>query len=151
MEYRFGGGGSHIMKHVLIVLVGGFILYMLHQLPFHLYSYMAPALIVFTILLLILTIFAGNEINEARRWLSIPLIGFTFQTSDFAKVVVILYLARNIATKQAVIKDFKTAFVPLLLPLLVITILIAPADLSSVLLLLASRFPILFVVVWLVR
>src|SRR5690625_7790940 len=42
MEYRFGGGGSHIMKHVLIVLVGGFIVYVLHQLPFRLYSAMAP-------------------------------------------------------------------------------------------------------------
>jgi|SRR5690625_3513819 len=145
MEYRFGGGGSHIMKHVLIVLVGGFIVYVLHQLPFRLYSAMAPALMVFTILLLILTIFAGNEINEARRWLSIPLIGFTFQTSDFAKVVVILYLARNIATKQAVIKDFKTAFVPLLLPILVITILIAPADLSSAIILFATCLIMLFV------
>src|SRR5690625_6776731 len=100
---------------------------------------------VFTILLLILTIFAGNEIDEARRWLSIPLIGFTFQTSDFAKVVVILYLARNIATKQAVSKDFKTAFVPWFLPILVITILIEPANLSTAFILFATYLLMLFI------
>lgn len=145
MEYRFGGGGSHIIKHVLIIMVCAFIVYVFHQLPFRVFSAMAPTLMVITGGLLILTFIAGNEINEARRWLSIPLIGFTFQTSDFAKLVVILYLARNIATKQAVIKDLKSAFLPLIVPIAMITLMIAPADLSSAIVLFATCLIMLFV------
>ncbi len=147
MEYRFGGFGAgyHIMKHFLVIIAGCFIVYVVHQIPYSFFSAIAPSFLVLTILLLILTMFVGDEVNDARRWLSIPVIGLTFQTSDLAKVVIILFLARSISTKQAVIKDFKTAFLPLLLPIVVICILIAPADLSSAMILFATCLIMLFV------
>ncbi|MBY5957546.1 FtsW/RodA/SpoVE family cell cycle protein [Membranicola marinus] len=147
MEYRFGGSGAgyHIMKHFLVIMAGCFIVYVVHQIPYQFFSAIAPSFLVLTIGLLILTMFVGDEVNDARRWLSIPLIGLTFQTSDLAKVAIILFLARNISTKQAVIKDFKTAFIPLLLPIVVICMLIAPADLSSAMILFATCLVMLFV------
>lgn len=147
MEYRFGGSGAgyHIIKHFLIILAGAFIVYVIHQVPFSFFSAVAPSFLVLSIGLLFLTMFAGEEINDARRWLSIPVIGLTFQTSDLAKVAIILYLARNISTKQAVIKDFKSAFIPLLVPIVVICLLIAPADLSSAMILFATCLIMLFV------
>ena len=147
MEYRFGGSGAgyHIIKHFLIILAGAFIVYVIHQVPFSFFSAVAPSFLVLSIGLLFLTMFAGEEINDARRWLSIPVIGLTFQTSDLAKVASILYLARNISTKQAVIKDFKSAFIPLLVPIVVICLLIAPADLSSAMILFATCLIMLFV------
>lgn len=147
MEYRFGGSGAgyYFIKHFLIILACGFLVYVVHQVPYSFFSAIAPSFLLFTIVLLFLTMFVGEEINDARRWLSIPLIGLTFQTSDLAKVAIILFLARNISTKQAVIKDFKTAFVPLLLPIIAICILIAPADLSSAAILFATCLIMLFV------
>lgn len=147
MEYRFEGSGAgyHIIKHFLVILAGAFIVYVIHQVPYSFFSAIAPSFLLLTILLLILTMFVGEEINDARRWLAIPVIGLTFQTSDLAKVAIILYLARNISTKQAVIKDFRTSFIPLLLPIVVICILIAPADLSSAVILFATCLIMLFV------
>lgn len=147
MEYRFDGAGAgyHLLKHFLVILAGGFIVYVLHQIPYSFFSAIAPAFLILTILLLILTMFAGQEVNDARRWLAIPLIGLTFQTSDLAKVAIILFLARNISTKQANIKDFKTAFIPLLAPIIVICILIAPSNLSSAVILFAVCLIMLFV------
>ncbi len=147
IEYRFEGSGAgyHIIKHFLVILAGAFIVYVVHQIPYSFFSAIAPSFLLLTILLLILTMFVGEEINDARRWLAIPIIGLTFQTSDLAKVAIILFLARNISTKQAVIKDFRTSFVPLLLPIVVICILIAPADLSSAVILFATCLVMLFV------
>lgn len=147
IEYRFEGSGAgyHIIKHFLVILAGAFIVYVVHQVPYSFFSAIAPSFLLLTILLLILTMFVGEEINDARRWLAIPVIGLTFQTSDLAKVAIILYLARNISTKQAVIKDFRTSFIPLLLPIVVICILIAPADLSSAVILFATCLIMLFV------
>lgn len=147
MEYRYDGPGAgyHLMKHFLVILAGGFIVYVVHQIPISFFSAMAPSFLILTIVLLILTMFVGEEVNDARRWLAIPVIGLTFQTSDLAKVAIILFLARNISTKQAHIKDFRTAFVPLLAPIIVICILIAPSDLSSAVILFATCLVMLFV------
>ena len=54
----------------------------------------------------------GTEMNEACRWITIPWIDKTFQTSDFAEIALILFLAKSLATKQEYIKDFKSAFCP---------------------------------------
>ncbi len=147
MEYRFEGAGAgyHLIKHFLVILAGAFIVYVIHQIPCNFFSAIAPSFLFLTVLLLILTMFAGQEVNDARRWLSIPVIGLTFQTSDLAKVAIILYLARNISSRQAHIKDLKTAFLPLLFPIIIICILIAPSDLSSAVILFATCLVMLFV------
>jgi len=90
------------------------------------------------------TIGFGVEVNDARRWLRIPFIGLTFQTSDFGKLALIIYVARAISAKQDYIKDFKSAFLPIIVPILIICGLIAPADLSSALLLFATCIGMMF-------
>jgi len=85
--------------------------------------------------LLVYTIAFGVEVNEARRWISVPFVDLTFQTSDFAKLALIIYVARAISSKQEYIKDFNSAFLPIIVPILIICSLIAPADLSTALLL----------------
>src|SRR5690554_6496724 len=147
MEYRFEGPGAgyHLIKHFVVLLAAGFIVYVVHQVPVSFFSAIAPSFLALTIVLLFLTMFVGEEINDARRWLSIPVIGLTFQTSDLAKVAIILLLARSISTKQAIIKDFRTAFLPLLAPIILICVLIAPSDLSSAVILFATCLVMLFV------
>lgn len=75
--------------------------------------------------------FFGVNVNDARRWLNIPILNLTFQVSDFAKLALILYLARSISEKQDVIKGFKSAFIPIMLPILIVCGLIAPSNLST--------------------
>ena len=95
--------------------------------------------------LLLYTIAFGTDINDARRWIEVPFVGITFQTSDFAKLSLILFVARAISSKQEYIKDFNSAFLPIILPVLLICGLIAPADLSSAILLFFTCVAMMFV------
>jgi cell division protein FtsW len=118
---------------------------MCYRLDYTFYSKLSPFLIAITIPLLAYTLFFGTEINDAKRWITIPWIDKTFQTSDFAKIALILYVARSLATKQEYIKDFKGAFLPIIAPVVLVCGLIAPADLSTAALLFVVCLTMMFV------
>ena len=132
---RGGSTGYYLVKHGLILGVGLIIIYICHLMAYTKYSRWAPGLLVVAIGLLLFTMYFGLEINSARRWLKIPFIPLTFQSSDFAKLALIIFVARSIGSKQDVIKDFQEAFVPIILPVVGICALIAVNDLSSALML----------------
>ncbi len=137
LAYRNAGGAvnGYIIKHGIILGFGLVVIYIGHLLAYTKYSRWAPTMLVISIVLLLLTQVFGTDINGARRWLTIPFVNQTFQTSDFAKLSLILFVARAIGSKQDVIKDFKEAFMPIILPVLAVCLLIALADLSSAIML----------------
>ncbi|MDP4814186.1 MAG: FtsW/RodA/SpoVE family cell cycle protein [Saprospiraceae bacterium] len=147
LAHKEQGGNTeyYVIKQGFIVLFGFFIMYVLHRLHYLRFHRVAPFLFIVAIPLLIFTLFFGVDINSARRWIEIPVFGFTFQSSDFARLALILYLARTISSKQSIIKDFKSAFLPLILPVIIICFLIAPADLSTALLLFSTCIAMMFV------
>ena len=147
LAYRVKGGDTeaYLFKHGLILLSGLFIAYLCHLLHYKKYSNAAPVLLLISIPLLVYTIGFGAEINEAKRWIQIPFVGITFQSSAFASVALIIYVARAITAKQDYIKDFNSAFLPIILPILIICGLIAPADLSTAVLLFLSCIFMMFV------
>jgi cell division protein FtsW len=133
IAFKYNGGHAeiHLIKHTVIAMVGILLCYMCYSTHYSVYSKLAPILLVASIPLLLYTMFFGPEINDARRWISIPGIGLSFQTSDIASIALIMYIARSLAMKQEVIKDFKSAFLPLMVPVIVICGLIAPNNLST--------------------
>ncbi len=137
LAYIAKGGNTEtfLLKHGLILVLGVALAYLAHGLRYDRYANIAPVLLALSIPLLIYTIVFGANINEARRWIELPFVGITFQTSDLAKLALILYVARAISSKQEYIKDFKSAFLPIIVPVLLVCTLIAPADLSTALLL----------------
>ena len=129
-----------------IILAGGlFLTYLFHLMHYMRFSKWAPYLLIISIPMLMYTIAFGAEYNEARRWISVPFIGITFQTSEFAKIALIVYVARAISSKQEYIKDFQGAFLPIIVPVLIIVGLIAPADGSSALLLFFTCLVMMFI------
>ncbi len=132
---RGGNTEFYLMKHFVLMAGGLFLTYLCYLLHYTQYSRIAPLLLIISIPLLVYTIAFGVEVNQARRWIELPIIGLTFQTSDFAKLALIIYVARAISSKQEYIKDFNSAFLPIIVPILIICSLIAPADLSTALLL----------------
>ncbi|MCI5080054.1 MAG: FtsW/RodA/SpoVE family cell cycle protein [Saprospiraceae bacterium] len=133
LAYREKGGDTeaYLFKHGVILIGGLFLAYLTHLLHYKRISKSAPYLLVFCVPLLIYTIGFGAEINDARRWIQVPFVGITFQSSAFASIALVIYVARAISAKQDYIKDFKSAFLPIILPILLICGLIAPADLST--------------------
>jgi len=147
IAFRYNGGHAeiHLIKHMVIAMVGIFLCYVCYNTHYTVYSRIAPILLVITIPLLLYTMLFGPEINDARRWISIPGIGLSFQTSDIAAIALIMYIARSISMKQDVIKDFKSAFLPLMLPIIVVCGLIAPNNLSTALLLFITAMTLMFI------
>ena len=133
LAQRSGSGalGGEFVKHFIILSGGLVVIYLCHLFHYNRYSRWAPVLLLTAVGLLILTLWLGVDINNARRWLKVPFIGLTFQTSDFAKVALIIYVARSIGSRQEYIKDFKGAFLPIIIPVIVVCSLIAIDDLSS--------------------
>ncbi len=120
-----------VFRHLPFILTGIFIVWYVGNHDYIIFNRFAPFMLLFAIALLVLTMIGGVSVNSAKRWLNIPILNITFQVSDFAKIALITYLARSIAAKQEIIKDFKTAFVPILLPVLIVCGLIAPSNFST--------------------
>lgn len=134
-DERGGAVSYYLIKHGMILGFGLVIIYICHLLAYTKFSRWAPGLLVVAFALLLVTMWLGVDINNAKRWLKIPFVGLTFQSSDFAKLALIIFVARSIGSKQDVIKDFKEAFLPIIAPVIGICMLIAINDLSSALML----------------
>ncbi len=148
MAYKSHDGNAefYLMQQAFFILVGLGMMTLAYRFNYMMYSKIAPLLLVISIPLLIITLSGfGTEINQARRWLTIPFVNKTFQTSDLARLALIVYIARTVSNKQDVIKDFKSAFLPIIIPVVMVCILIAPADLSTALLLFATCILIMLI------
>lgn len=147
LAYSLKDGNTEyfILKHLVMMLFGFGVIYFSHKINFRFYSGFSKVLLPIAFLLMILTNVAGIEVNDARRWLPLPGTGLTIQTSDIAKLALIMFLARTIAKKQDIIEDFKKGFLPLMVPILAICLTIAPSDFSTAATLLFTSIVLLFI------
>ncbi|MFN6374290.1 MAG: FtsW/RodA/SpoVE family cell cycle protein [Chitinophagia bacterium] len=136
---------SYLFKQIAFIVVGLVIIYFAHLVNYTYYSKVAQLLFILSVPLLIYTLFFGTSLNDANRWIKLPIINLTFQTSDLAKLALFMYLSRQLSKRQDTIKEFKKGFIPVITPVLIICILIAPANLSTALLTGATSLILLFI------
>lgn len=144
LRYK-GNTEIYLMKQLVMAGIGLLCMYACHRQNYLIYNKLAPVLFLLAIPLLLYTLAFGVETNDAKRWITLPVINLSFQTSDYARLALIMYLARSLSNKQEYIKDFKSAFIPIMVPVLLICGLIAPANLSTALLLFATSVMLMFV------
>jgi len=136
LAYKRGvGAESILMKHLAMIVGGITLMYISHKLDYQYYKGISKILMVITLPLLVYTLVFGSHVNDASRWIAIPGIGLSFQTSDLAKLALITYLARTLSLKQENIKDVKQSFIPIMGAVCLVFILIALANLSTALML----------------
>ncbi|MDF1673190.1 MAG: FtsW/RodA/SpoVE family cell cycle protein [Vicingaceae bacterium] len=147
LAYKYQGGDTlyYLFKHGIILIVGFGLMILAHNLNYKYYSRIAQIAIFISIPLLLLTLLTGANINDASRWLVIPVINQTFQTSDLAKLALIMYLARILYKKQASLNDFKSVFMYLMLPVLLVCGFIFPANFSTAAMLFTTSMIIMFI------
>src|ERR1700743_1642229 len=147
LAYKMYKGNTevYLFKQFAFILVGVMIIYFAHQVNYTIYSKVAKILFLLSIPLLFYTLFFGVKLNEGSRWIRLPIINMTFQTSDLAKLALFMYLSRLLSKKQEVIKDFRAGFIPVITPVAIICLLIAPANLSTALLIGATSLMLLFI------
>ena len=130
-----GTSSGYLLKHLFIIGMGFVLMFFTHKIPYKYFKGISILLIPLSIILLIYTATQGNIIDgsNANRWLRIPIIGVSFQTSTFSSLVLMVYVA-NYLSKS---KNYKLVFdiIPFWLPIYVIVMLILPSNFSSAFLL----------------
>lgn len=142
--YR-GNTSFYLFKQIIFTLIGLLVVFGLHRVNYTVFSRVATILFILSVPLLIYTLFFGAKINEGSRWIKLPIINLTIQSSDVAKLALFMYLSKVLSKKQEVIKDFKKGFLPVIIPVFIICGLIMPANLSNALLTGATSLLLLFI------
>ena len=146
LAYRLSKSNeSYLFKQFAFIMLGLLIIYFAHRINYTLYSRVALILFLIAIPLLLYTLLFGVQLNSGSRWLMVPVLHMTFQTSDLAKLALFMYMSRMLSRKQNVIKDFKKGFLPIIIPVGVICLLIAPANLSTSLLIAGTSLMLMFI------
>ena len=147
LAYKLYRGNTevYLFKQITFIILGMAVIYFAHRVNYTIWSKVAYFLFIISIPLLIYTLFFGVRMNEGSRWIRLPIINMTMQTSDLAKLALFMYVSRQISKRQNVIKDFKQGYLPLIIPVGLVCALIAPANLSTALLLGASCLLLFFI------
>src|SRR6187551_1109190 len=146
LAYRMSKSNeSYLFKQFAFIILGLIIIYFAHRINYTLYSRVAKILFLISIPLLLYTLFFGVQLNSGSRWIKLPVINMTFQTSDLAKLALFMYMSRMLSRKQNVIKDFKKGFLPIIIPVAIICLLIAPANLSTAILIAGTSILLMFI------
>jgi len=143
---KYGGNTTYFLRTQFFMLVLSLvIIVVIHYLPYRIYSSMAGLILIGAVGLLILTFAFGSRVNEATRWLVIPGTGFRLQTSDVAKVALVIYLARSLAKYQNELNNFLLVSKYFMFPVAIICGLILPENLSTAVMVFGISMIILFI------
>lgn len=136
---------TYLIKHMMLIALGLFAMWAAHKVDYRYYSKLSRFALWLSVPLLIYTFTNGVSINDASRWLKIPILNATFQPSDLASLALITSLASMLSKRQQNINDFKESLIPILIWCGVICGLIALTNLSSAILLFVSCMLIMFI------
>lgn len=143
---KHGGNTTYFLRTQFLMLAFGLtIIIVTHYLPYRIYSSLGGLFLLISIGLLVLTLAFGVRVNEATRWIEIPGTGFRLQTSDVAKVALVIYLARALAQYQKELKNFMLITKYFMLPIAIVCGLILSENLSTALMIFGICMIILFI------
>lgn len=147
LAYKVRGGNTeaYLFKHLLMLATGFGLMFYVHKIPFKWFAKFSNVLLVLSIILLILTLAVGVSLNSAHRWLAIPIVNLSFQTSDLAKIALIIWVARKLSMAGDSLNSFKEGVLPILWPIIIVCALIFPANFSTAALLFVNCIVLLFV------
>ena len=133
----YSGGNTStfafFVKHFMHLFLGFAIMYGVHKIPYRYFRGLSLIMIPIVLVLLVVTMFQGITIEgaTASRWIQIPIVGMSFQTSTLASVVLMVYVARYMSKIQDKDITFKASILPLWLPVFLVLVLILPANFST--------------------
>ena len=147
LAYKHQGGNTsyYMFKQLFSLGIGFGIIVLIHNFHFRwVAKFSFPALGIAVVLLLV-TLVAGVNLNMASRWLTIPGIGITFQPSEMAKLALIVWVAKILAQHQKPDASTLQAFKPIIIWVIIVAGLIFRENLSTALLVVAVSFAMMYV------
>jgi len=131
-----GGGSttfSYFIKHFVHLFLGFSIIYGVHKIPYRYFRGLSMVMIPVVLVLLLVTMLQGSTIGgaNASRWIRVPIVGFTFQPSTLAALVLMVFVARYLSKIKDDVITFKESILPLWLPVFIVLALVLPANFST--------------------
>ena len=149
LAYLYGDGNTlqFLLKHFAHLLLGFAILYGVHKIPYHYFRGLSIIAMPIVIILLLITLSQGTTIEgaNASRWIRLPFVGVTFQSSTLAAVVLMTYVARYLSKIKDKEITFKESLLPLWFPVFLILALILPANFSTTAIIFAMVVILVFI------
>ena len=150
LAYTNGNGQtfSFVIKHFMHLFLGFVIIYAVHKLPFRYFKGLSIIMLPVVVMLLLYTMFqidSSESLTNTKRWISLPFVGFSFQPSTLASVVLMIYVARYLSKIHDKAVSFKETLLPLWLPVFGIVGLIFPANFSTAAILMSMVFLLAFI------
>ena len=149
LAYLYGDGNTFkfLLKHLTHLILGFVILYGIHKVPYNYFKGLSVITLPIVIILLIITITQGVTIDgaNASRWIRIPIVGVTFQSSTLASVVLLTYIARYLSKIRDNTITFKESVLPLWVPVFLVLTLILPANLSTAAIIFSMVIVLIFI------
>lgn len=135
LAYTYGDGQTftYFIKHFVHLFLGFSIIYAIHKIPYPYFKGLSMVMFPVVLILLLVTLLQGTTIDgaNASRWIRVPFVGFTFQPSTLAALVLMVFVARYLSKIFEENISFKSSIIPLWLPVFVVLILILPANFST--------------------
>lgn len=151
LSYRYQDGNTfyYPLKHLFFIVLGVGMMFVSSHLSYKRYYKVADILLWISVFLLFVTLAFGTSTNDARRWFTIPLLGISFQTSDLAKLTLMLFVAKMLSRAQNVPEERHACYVKCIIGVAAVCILVLPANFStafligfsSLVMLVLGRFP----------
>ncbi|PVY41157.1 FtsW/RodA/SpoVE family cell cycle protein [Pontibacter virosus] len=147
LAYKQKDGNTEyfLFKHSSLIFIGLAFMWLAHKIDYRYYSRLSLVALILSVPLLLYTFFFGSNINEASRWITIPVINQTFQPSDLAKLALISYLASMLSKKQNSFDDWKRNLLPIFAWTGFICALIALTNTSTAVLLFLTSLLLMFI------
>ena len=147
MNHGTGNTISYLLKHLAHIFIGFIIIYWVHKVPYHYYRGISKLGLPVVWILLAYTMIKGTVIAgaNASRWIQVPFIGITFQTSTLASIVLMLFVARYLSKKREEEPSFKESLLELWLPVFITLAFILPSNFSTAALIFSMVLMLAFV------
>jgi cell division protein FtsW len=147
LAYKKVSGDTYyyLFRQFKYIMLGLGVIIFFQIIPYHAFNKLSIGFLAAAVVLLVITLFRGQEINEANRWLVIPGTSNTFQPSEFAKFALIMYLARILGNNQNNMDNFKGVFLKVVAAISFICLLILPTNLSTAAIIFSVSFILLFI------
>lgn len=138
---------GYLVKHLAHICIGFAIIYFVHKVPYHYFKAISKGALYVVWVLLAYTLIKGTVIAgaNASRWIQVPFIGITFQTSTLASMVLFIFVARYLSKTRAVPITFKSSILELWLPVFITLMFILPANFSTTALIFAMVLMLVFI------
>ena len=136
LAYLYGDGNTfnYLFKHFIHLSLGFLIMYMVHKVPYRYFKGISILMIPVILVLLAYTIFQPSitdSMTNSSRWIRIPILGFGFQPSTLASIIILIYVARYLSKIKDKIITFSQTIIPLWIPVFLTIMLILPANFST--------------------